>query len=464
MVMYAYLLVLPFNSGFFRETLHILSFSASFLPHIIGLMMMLFLLIARKRTYKPSGLVIKLAFILVALNLSSLIMAIVQYQELGVLFGRNTITAVTPQIVYYFQILFVLIYNDYILTQIELKKVMRIVLVSFGLLFAIGYAQIISITTSLGVVNTMLEAINGLFFFDSVYVFDIHKINLMTMEASTAGAQISIFILPLLLALIRVQGINKAIGFGLIIALIPIILFNDSSSGLIGAAICLFAFLFLFPYISPLFVWNVRVYSILTVVLVVLIYSDNILQSDFYETMFVKIFTTDNLSTLHRTTSIYTNYQSFLDYPIFGVGNGIQGFYYLKYFPVWGFRSYESEAFYYGELGWPGSGAFLPTYLSAFGIVGLIILGYLVLILHRNIRSLKKTANHFMYEFLTVSFLSFLFQAYSTVDIIGNYYIIFILSLSAFHYHNQQETTPTKWPSYSLRRNYEQHPLYSALR
>jgi hypothetical protein len=119
---------------------------------------------------------------------------------------------------------------------------------------------------------------------------------------------------------------------------------------------------------------------------------------------------------------------SILGHPLLGVGNGIQGFYYIKYFPSWGFGSYESAGLFFGDAGWPGSGAFLPTYLSAFGAFGVLLLVLLSIRIAKNIKRFKYL---FLSDFLTMSLLSLFFQFYTTYDIIGNYAIVFILSLAA---------------------------------
>jgi hypothetical protein len=168
---------------------------------------------------------------------------------------------------------------------------------------------------------------------------------------------------------------------------------------------------------------------------------DAIKSSDFFQRTFLKAVDTEDLSTLHRTTSIYTNMKSLKQYPLLGVGNGIQGFYYIKYFPNWGFQSLESAQLYYGETGWPGSGAFVFSYLSAFGLGGLLLLFYLIYLINRNVRKLKHTPYHFIYDFVFVSSIGLLFQAYSTIDIIGNFYAIFIISFATVRYNEQEPAT-----------------------
>jgi hypothetical protein len=439
--MYAYLFLLPFNSGLLRESLHSLSSSISFIPHLLGIGLMAVLLLSRNRDYRPSAIVKKMVFIILLLNLSTLFMAIVQFKDLGTLFGRNTVVAATPQMMYYVQIILAILYNDYIFTQIEIKKVIRIILISFVTVGIIGYSQILSILTGNGLANTVLEFVNRLVFINDVYVFRIPKLNLMTPEASTAGAQIAGFILPLLLSLVKHKKMSRGLGIGLIVAYIPIIVFNNSSSGFLGAIICFSCFLFLLPYRKRIPIWNVRLLLVLSLLLICLLNFDAIRSSDFFQRTFLKAVDTEDLSTLHRTTSIYTNMQSLKNYPLLGVGNGIQGFYYIKYFPNWGFQSLESAELYYGESGWPGSGAFVFSYLSAYGIVGLLLLFYLIYLINRNLRKLKNTPNHFIYDFAFISSIGLLFQAYSTIDIIGNFYAIFIISFGTIRYIEQEPAT-----------------------
>ncbi len=434
-VIYLYLFLLPYGCEWMTDSLHSMSGSVSFFLHIPGLVLMFFLLAAKKRGYRVSPVARKLAAIILLLNLMSLVMALVQYRELGTLLGRNTITAATPHLLYYFQLILMILYNDYILSQIEFKKIIRVVVASFASIILIGYLQVFYLATKSGAALAIEKAIVQLFAFKEVYVERAQKLNLVTMEASFAGAQLSIFLLPLLLLLTIHNKINRKLGIVLILSLLPILAFNNSSSGYIGIAGCALCFLFLLKYKKPRIVMHIRVYVVLSVILGALLFWPQFQKSELFENTVLKVASIDNsLSTLHRTTSIYTNMRALVDYPILGVGNGIQGFYYMKYFPDWGFRSYESIALYYGESGWPGSGAFLPTYISSFGLVGLLLLGYAILSIRKNIRSLRGTDYGFLYPFFIVSFAVMMLQSYTTVNIIGNYYIVFILSLSAYRY------------------------------
>ncbi|RED65071.1 hypothetical protein [Cohnella lupini] len=429
-IMYAYLFLLPFNSGIMKDSLHSLSSSVSFIPHLLGIALMAVLIFSRKRDYRPSAVVKKVAFIILLLNLSTLIMAIIQFKELGTLFGRNTIIAASPQIMYYVQMILALVYNDYIFSQLELKKVVRVIIFSFVTVGIVGYSQIITILTGNGLTTAIAEMVTRFTVMDEVYVLRVPKLNLLTPEASTAGAQIACFILPLLLSLTKHKKIGRGLGIGLIAAYIPIIIFNNSSSGFLGVIICIACFLYLLPFRKRIPIWNLRILLILSTLLIATINFNAIKGSDFFERTFLKAVDTENLSTLHRTTSIYTNMQSLKDYPLLGVGNGIQGFYYIKYFPNWGFQSVESTELYYGEGGWPGSGAFVFTFLSAFGVMGILLLGYIIYLVNRNVRLLKKTPYRFVYDYAFLGSVGLLFQAYSTIDIIGNFYAIFIISFA----------------------------------
>jgi len=435
-IMHIYVFLLPVTSGFYKDSLHSLSYSASFLPHIAGLALMALHLLTGRRVYRPSRLV-KLALLsFMLLNLSSMAMAVVQWNDLGTLFGRDAITAAFPQITYYAQIMLVLIYNDYMLRHIELRSIVRTVLLSFAAMMAIGYLQAMVLTGGGGIAIPVLDLLDRLFFIDDIYVISNHKVNLLTLEASTAGAYIAIWILPLLLSLTKNKQIRLWQGGVALLILLPVIIFNNSSSGMFGIAACLMFFLVLFSFKNRILVWNIRLYAFIGAVCGVALFWEKIQASSFFQSAFVKIIDTENLSTLHRTTSIYTNFLSFVRHPLFGVGNGIQGFYYIKYFPQWGFGSFESDAMYHGEAGWPGAGAFIPSYISAFGLFGLLLLAYLIYRIYQEMKSLK-TEQRPLFDFLVLSFGSMLFQFYTTLDIIGNFHVIFVLSLACFQ-HQQQ--------------------------
>lgn len=91
--------------------------------------------------------------------------------------------------------------------------------------------------------------------------------------------------------------------------------------------------------------------------------------------IFAKIQDTDNLSTMMRSSTIINDMRIFMNFPLLGVGDGIQGYYYNENIPKEFLVSPEVTDVYKGKSGIiDGGGAFFPCFLSAYGILGLFFL------------------------------------------------------------------------------------------
>ena len=94
--------------------------------------------------------------------------------------------------------------------------------------------------------------------------------------------------------------------------------------------------------------------------------------SDLQYVLWGKFFDTSNYSTITRSSTIINDMLIFKDFPITGVGNGNQGFFFNQNVPSWMNRSVEVEGF--RSVITNGGGNFFPSFVSAFGLLGVIIL------------------------------------------------------------------------------------------
>ena len=98
---------------------------------------------------------------------------------------------------------------------------------------------------------------------------------------------------------------------------------------------------------------------------------------DTLEAVLGKISDVGNQSTAYRTSTLINDIEIFKDYPIFGVGDGNQGFFYAQNLPSWILASGSTEALsaLSGSIGVLNGGAFLPSIISGYGIVGCVLFG-----------------------------------------------------------------------------------------
>lgn len=119
---------------------------------------------------------------------------------------------------------------------------------------------------------------------------------------------------------------------------------------------------------------------------------------DTFEAVLGKIGNTGNQSTAYRTSTIVNDIEIFKDYPIFGVGDGNQGFFYAQNLPSWVLNSGSTEALVAlsGSIGALNGGAFLPSIISGYGIVGCMLFGaWIVFCIRTAIRRKKELGRYY---------------------------------------------------------------------
>lgn len=126
--------------------------------------------------------------------------------------------------------------------------------------------------------------------------------------------------------------------------------------------------------------------------------------SDVFQSVLGKISDVGNASTAYRNSTIINDIEIFKDYPFFGVGDGNQGFFYAQNLPAWVLSSGSEEAIraLSGEIGVLNGGAFLPSLISGYGILGCVLFGTWIVSCIRMAITNKQRMGHF-YEMFSVA-------------------------------------------------------------
>lgn len=108
---------------------------------------------------------------------------------------------------------------------------------------------------------------------------------------------------------------------------------------------------------------------------VVAVTSDNVKDNEVVSsisTLFEKVTDDNNQSTAYRNSTVTNDLKIFLDYPVLGVGEGNQGYFYADNIDVSVLNSGSLEArnAINGKIGVLNGGSFLPSLISGFGLVG----------------------------------------------------------------------------------------------
>lgn len=438
-----YIYFLPVTAiDIFNGKLYSISNSFSFIFHIMGIMM----LIIRYRNIKirNNRILNYTTIFIITLNILSLIMAIYLHDDLGTLLGRDTYKAIIPHLIYYFQILFAFYYNYLMFKKFESHEIQKWIFNSIKIFIFISYIQIFLLlinNTNLTAIYQNIEKILGI---EANFPFN-NRVRALNKEPADMGGLLSIYILPFVLSNILKYPKNKKYLLVLIL-LCPIVFYSKSTATYIGFMIVLLYFSYMYCKNSSsnlLRVLKLMYSSILIMIILYFIHINGIINfsttsnlnvnstEQFYGfkyLLFEKFTDSSNSSTIHRNSSLYTNIEAFKNYPLLGVGNGNQGFFYIRYFPEWAFSSYESVNTYLGKNGWPGSGTFLPTYISSYGGIGLLLLMIYVVMIKQNMIKLQKK-NIIFYNMYKLGIIAFIPLSIISTNIIGIYYIIFVFSL-----------------------------------
>lgn len=119
-----------------------------------------------------------------------------------------------------------------------------------------------------------------------------------------------------------------------------------------------------------------------------------------------KITDTGNQSTAYRNSTIVNDIEIFKDYPIFVVGDGNQGFFYAQNLPSWVLASGSTEALsaLSGRIGILNGGAFLPSILSGYGVLGCVLFGGWIVACVRLAFLNKERMGHYYLLFIVAMF------------------------------------------------------------
>lgn len=374
------------------------------------------------------------ALMIVCYNLSSIIMAVVIQNIYGNIGSESAFRAVSGMLIYYTQYLFIVYYNKEIFKMLTPGDISKILGKTVLLLLIIGYIQI-AVMNLHGVIEKIYDAAD--FFHILVDSSRLSKLSLTGGEGASAGNLIGILILPFLLA--RILSEAKVLKNIIIFILwLPIVYFTNSTTAYWSCVIDIAVFLALFLLKKKKWIKLVLTFLIISVCLLFAVMFPavvkQILPDEFSERieylLFEKAIDPNNGSTVSRTIPLLVNWGAFTEYPILGVGNGNQGYFYSKYFPEWAHHVAGSDVGYFynkAQTEITNGAVFFPSLLSGYGIVGVTLLVVYFVQCVVLLKEKKKALGMFYYIFF-MSWAAVLFSGMQG-EFVGEYYIWFMLSV-----------------------------------
>ncbi len=368
---------------------------------------------------------------MVYLNLSSCAMSILIQLNYGNHGEENAFSGISGMLVYFAQYFFMFLYNARVFELLDRETINQILHRVCIILLFIGLFQVAVMNGVGGAIYNKLNIFGNL-------ATNLPKLCLTTDEGSNAGRVIAIFVFPYLFSQIIQTG-KKIYILEVLIWLIPIYYTKSSTAYiLIAIDVLVFSILLFFSKNSR----RTKVEILLFVLIIFgcalfIMMETGILEDDITEQihylLFKKATDRSNGSTASRTVPLLINWGAFTEYPFFGIGNGLQGYFYEKYFPDWAYTVKGSDVGIFLERSKNGignGGLFFPSILSGYGIVGCCVIALFVYKLIRMYLRRKNENGNFRYMFL-IAAAAFCVNGFSG-DAYGMYWAWLMLSLPLY--------------------------------
>lgn len=376
-----------------------------------------------------------IAYSILYLNISSMLMSVVMYVTYGNCNGESPFVAIIPMILFYFQYLLMFLYNIRVFAILDYATIRKVLDAVCKTLLVIGYIQVLIMHGVGGsIYDVFAEIIGG---FNKTE--RLPKLCLTLSEGAAAGCLMGTLIFPYLLAKIN-NGEKKCIRE--LILWMPLLFYTHSTTAMILFAVDIVIFLVKGKKRNV----GGMIGMMATVIIIV---GSLALVGKYNETgdsrssvgylLFEKAFDKTNGSTISRTATFGYNWGAFTEMPIMGVGNGLQGYFYNKYFPMEYLTMEGTDIGHFYDVAQTGIAngeCFLPGYLSGYGIIGVIVFLVIMLNMRNTIRIRKDHLGIFGYMFPIGAVGFFVMGLQGEAYCL--YYAWFVISIP-FMYFNKEE-------------------------
>lgn len=405
---------------------------ANYLPFIFHLVGMLLWMINENGIldfYKKKELIWYATKLTIWLSISSVIMAFVIQNIYGNQGSENAFQGIKGMLIYFIQYFCMFIYNYRVFQILSIDEMNKIIHINCFVLLIIGYFQVLVMN---GIGTGVYDRINYLGILNTSS--QLPKLCLTGNEGASAGCIIGVFIMPFLFSHIII-GKRKCV-FEALLWLIPLYYTYSSTAYIlfIVDVIVLLVFLII-KSDKPSRGFITLVIIILCVgITFMVLYQGGLVNEDqinnIHYLLFEKASDENNGSTIARNISLLVNWGAFTEYPILGVGNGLQGYFYESYFPAHALKVAGSDAGVFldrSREGISNGGVFTLSLLSGYGIIGCF---FILVFVGKCIKSnaLNKASNRNFYFLYIIAGIAFIIMGFQG-DAYGLYYAWFMLSI-----------------------------------
>ena len=339
-------------------------------------------------------------------------------------------------IVLYFVALCSICYNYYGLTKlVSIAELLQIFKLQTIVLLIVGLLQL---GTLFGIGTGLYSVLCSVFALrDVVYLTSLDRVITFFGTEPAESSQICYVVIQFILFSISTnKGFGKLAYIAMFAIMTLLFLLSNSSSALLS-------FMFVCIVYVALYVFKLRIkkmimYSAFIVgLMVAILYSLDLSSSDAVNTdkesleyvLVGKLQDKDNMSTAMRASTVINDMKIFYDYPFTGVGDGNQGYFYRKNVPMWVVASEEVQSLMHGTKIANGGGNFFPAFISAYGLVGIIVFLMFLKIYRKSFRhSILKRYSNFQIIY-TLGISLFLLSSWYVTGVKLNETVCFLLCL-----------------------------------
>lgn len=340
-------------------------------------------------------------------------------------FGETPIdTAYQQPILYFVLILFVTSLCIILARKRSPFEEIIIGAVRFGyIVSALGLVQILYVFFGISIFGVLIDFVEMLGWSPSGETLVVTKrISSIGSEPAALAQIIPGFLIPVYLYKFKTQQFNK-LDYIQVFFLSVISFLSFSSSVIYGWIIVLVVTSFSF---SAANIWSKLFLSLSMIgfigIAIVILFNAN-------PEVLLKLVNLENQSTSHRLSTLINDFYIFIEYPLFGIGNGNQGFFYNENIEGSIFHnvtSKETTETLAGMNGVINGGSFLPAYISGYGVAGSVLLLNIILQLNKLANFVETKIFGFKTFWLTCS-MHFLISSVMSMDIHGNIVLLLVL-------------------------------------
>lgn len=356
--------------------------------------------------------------------------------------GNSPFTASFKLDLDFLQYILIMVYCKEIFSILSYEKIIRTIHHSATTLLIIGYIEFL-IYVGAGGLLSIYNPIARTFHFSEI--LPSQAISLTVLEPSHAAMLLGVFLVPFYLSQIIYDKNNSKSYLIELILWSPIIIITKSTSTYFIVFTCISVALIMTIF-SRKTSGIVRFISVCSIVLfsIIILYPetvDKVTGFNFSYLLTDKAFDLTNQSTASRRVPLSVDLNIFKKYPIFGCGNGLQGYFYNECAPQWVNQVYLDKPVRTALRGMspsiPNGTLFFPAIISGYGIFGSgLFLFFFYKCYARMINNREEYKS--LYYYYMIAFIPMVLSGFKS-EFIGIYYIWFVLSIPMIAIKKEKE-------------------------